>query len=69
MAEDIKQKIYEFLKNNRDQEFNVKQISERLGISYPTTLKWIEVLRAEGKIKIVDWGNLKLIKFLDKVEG
>jgi len=62
MAEDLKEKIYRFLKENKDKEFNIKQISEKLGISYPTTLKWIEVLRAEGKIKLIDWGNLKLVK-------
>jgi len=40
----------------------VKQISEELNISYSTCLKWIEVLRAEGKIDVEDWGNVKIIK-------
>ena len=66
MPEDLKEKIYKFLKENSDKEFNIKQISEKLGISYPTVLKWIEVLKAEGKIKMIDWGNLKLVRFGDK---
>jgi Mn-dependent DtxR family transcriptional regulator len=62
MAEDIKERIYNFLISNSNQTFNVKQIAEALEISYPTALKWISVLEAEGKIDVTDYGNIKLVK-------
>jgi len=65
MAEEIKYKILKFLQQNSGSKFNVKQISEELNISYSTCLKWIEVLRAEGKIDVEDWGNVKIIKISD----
>lgn len=64
MAEDIKEKIYKFLKESKE-KFNLKQISEKTKISYPTVLKWIEVLKAEEfrnpKVKVEDYGNIKLV--------
>lgn len=63
MPEDLKEKILKFLMDNKDREFNIKQLSEELGISYPTALKWVEVLSAEGKINVIDWGNLKVVRY------
>lgn len=64
MAEEIKEKIYQFLIESKE-KFNMKQISEKLKISYPSVLKWIEVLKAEQfrkpKIKVEDYGNIKLV--------
>ncbi len=64
MAEDIKEKIYIFLIESK-KKFNMKQISEKLKISYPSVLKWIEVLKAEEfrkpKVKVEDYGNIKLV--------
>jgi hypothetical protein len=34
-------------------------------ISYPTVLKWVLVLQAERKVKIDDYGNVKLV-YLNK---
>lgn len=62
MAEDIKEKIYNFLAENKNNEFNVKQISKKLGISYPTVLKWVDVLNAEGLISVADYGNVKIVR-------
>ena len=64
MAEDIKEKIYKFLKNSNE-KLNLKQISEKTKVSYPSVLKWIEVLKAEEfrkpKVKVEDYGNIKLV--------
>lgn len=64
MAEEIKEKIYKFLKESKE-KLNLKQLSEKLKISYPSVLKWIEVLKAETfrdpKIKVEDYGNIKLV--------
>ncbi len=64
MAEDIKEKIYKFLIESK-KKFNLKQISEKLKISYPSVLKWVEVLKAERfrkpRVKVEDYGNIKLV--------
>jgi predicted AAA+ superfamily ATPase len=62
MPEEIKDKILNFLISNPDKSFSAKQISKILEISYPTILKWISVLEAEGKIEVLDFGNVKIIK-------
>lgn len=64
MAEDIKEKIYKFLKESKE-KFNLLQISQKLKISYPSVLKWVEVLKAEKfrdpKVVVKDYGNIKLV--------
>ena len=64
MAEDIKEKIYKFLVESKD-KFNLMQISQKLKISYPSVLKWVEVLKAERfrkpRVKVEDYGNIKLV--------
>lgn len=62
MAEDIKEKIYEFLKEKKGQRFNMRELVEKSKIaSKATILKWVEVLKAEKRIKIKDYGNLKQV--------
>ena len=69
MAEDIKEKLYEFLKESKE-KLNLKQLSEKTKVSYPSVLKWIEVLKAEEwrdpKVKVEDYGNIKLVSVEDK---
>ena len=64
MAEDIKEKIYKFLIESKN-KFNLMQISQKLKISYPSVLKWVEVLKAERfrkpRVKVEDYGNIKLV--------
>jgi Mn-dependent DtxR family transcriptional regulator len=64
MAEDIKEKIYKFLVES-EKKFNLMQISQKLKISYPSVLKWVEVLKAERfrkpRVKVEDYGNIKLV--------
>lgn len=64
MAEDLKEKIYIFLKESKE-KINLKQLSEKLKISYPSVLKWVEVLKAEQfrkpKVTVQDYGNIKLV--------
>lgn len=65
MREVLKPIIYDFLISNAGKKFAVRHISQELKISYSTTLKWIEVLVAEGKVKCEDWKNIKLV-WVDK---
>ena len=64
-----KEIILEFIRKNREKKYNAKALSKEINISYPTVLKWIDVLYAEKKIKIEDYGNLKLIYFLEEQNG
>ena len=65
MPKEIKEKIYEFLKENRGKRFNLKEISKKTKISYPSVLKWLEVLiieqDREPQVNIEDYGNVKLV--------
>ena len=56
-----KEKIINFLKNNEGDHIHLKGLSEKLKISYPTILKYCDVLEAKGIIEIIDLGNVKLV--------
>jgi len=55
----VKDKIYNFLLEREEVPTTTKQIMASLNITYPTILKWLAVLEAEGKIKVSDYGNIK----------
>lgn len=57
----LKELIYKFLVENKGKRFSCTELSQKLNISYATVLKWVEVLSAENKIKIADYGNLKQV--------
>ncbi len=57
----MKDRILKFLKKQVE-SVNLKEISIRLKISYPTVLKYCDILNAEGKVNIRDYGNVRLIK-------
>lgn len=63
MAEELKEKIYKFLKENKGKRFSIKEISRKTKISYPSALKWTSVLLAEKEknIKLEDYGHIKFI--------
>ncbi len=62
MAEEIKEKIYQFLKEKKPKRFNMKVLVEESGVaSRATVLKWVQVLIAEKRIFVADYGNVKLV--------
>jgi len=66
MPEEIKEKIIKLLENNPNQKYSIYKIRELLlPISYPSILKWVQVLQAENKVKIEDYGNIKLVSLKD----
>jgi len=66
MAEEKKEEVLKFLKQFPDEKINVTELQKMMkSISYPTLLKWILVLEAERKIRIDDYGNVKLV-YLNK---
>ncbi len=65
MAEEIKEEIYEFLKEHTGESFSVSKLKEKIGHSYNTVLKWIMVLaeNPEKDIVVKDYGNIKLVYY------
>lgn len=61
----MKDKILNFLKKQK-KPISPTKIAKELEVSYPTVLKYCEVLKAEGKIKIEDYGNVKLVEINEK---
>ena len=62
MPEDTKEKIYQFLKEKKPKRFNMKELVEESKIaSRATILKWVQVLIAEKRISVADYGNVKLV--------
>lgn len=69
MAEENKERILEFLKkeSNSENKFNVSNLMKglnkklKLRLSYAVILKWVDVLKAEGLIKMENLGNVKYV--------
>ena len=65
MAEDLKEKIYQFLKDNAGKKFNILEVKRQTNLSYNTCLKWVSVLVEEKdrtpRVIIQDYGNVKLV--------
>lgn len=63
MAEEKKEEILKVLKQFPNDKLSVTQLQQQMikKISYPTLLKWVQVLQAEKKIRIDDYGNIKLV--------
>jgi response regulator of citrate/malate metabolism len=55
--------IMEYLKNHKDEQFSILELSEKLHSSWITISKFVEVLFAKSKIIMEDRGNLKLVKY------
>ena len=67
MPEEIKEKIYEFLKENRGKRYNMRELTDALKIcSHATTIKWVSILVAEQDRELVvileDYGNVKIVR-------
>lgn len=65
MAEEIKEKIYEFLKAHAGEKFSIKSMAKKAKISYPSALKYVAILLAENnrdlKVRVESHKPLKLI--------
>lgn len=48
MAEEIKEKIYNFLKARAGEKFSIKGMAKKAKISYPSALKYVAILLAEN---------------------
>jgi len=59
-----KEAILKFLKENGG-EYSISELSRKTKISYPTTLKWVEVLASEKKIVVKEYRSIRLVSFRD----
>ncbi len=57
-------KILNFLKT-QEEPLNLKELSKKTKISYPTILKHCDILQAKNKVTIKNYGNVRLIKMED----
>jgi Mn-dependent DtxR family transcriptional regulator len=58
-----KEIILDFLRKEKE-PLSISEIMRRMKkYSYPTTLKWVTVLESDKKLKIIDYGNIKLVVF------
>lgn len=60
----IKDQILNFLVKHKGNRFSLTEVSLKTGVSYPSVLKWINVLDAENKIEQRDYKNIKLVWFM-----
>lgn len=65
MGEEIKEKLYDFLKDHAPKRFNLTNLTKQSGISWTTVGKWISVLLAEEdrnpRVNVEDHGNVKIV--------
>ena len=62
MPEEIKEKILKHFEITPDEKYSIRQLHSIIGeASYPTILKWTLILQAEGKLKIEDYGSVKVV--------
>lgn len=68
MPEEIKEEIYQFLKDQKGKEFSILKIKKAVKHSYHTVLKWTLVLAANpnNKVQVRDFGNIKLVSYIGK---
>jgi len=62
MPEEIKEKIMKHFEIMPNEKYSIKQLHKIINhVSYPTFLKWVMVLQGEGKLKIEDYGSVKVV--------
>ena len=65
MTEESKEDIYKVLKKNFGKKFALVELHKKLQISYPTLLKWVNVLIAETSrdppVREKNYGNVRLV--------
>lgn len=65
MSEEIKEKIYDFLKKNAGEKFSIKSMAKNAKVSYPSALKYVAILLAENnrtpKVRVEFHKPVKLI--------
>ena len=62
----LKDDLLDFLKSHPNKKFSVNELFQeinKIGIktSYPTVLKNVDILIAQGSIKVTDYNVLKLV--------
>ncbi len=63
----IRKRIIEFLKK-QDKSINLSMLSRELKISYPTILKYCDILEEADIIEVENFGNVKVIKIKKECE-
>jgi len=64
LNEDFKEKIIEILKNS-EKPLSKSQIAKSLGVTPSTASKYVDILEAEGKVSVDDYGNINLVRLTE----
>jgi len=63
----IKEKILLTLEKS-SQPISKREIARRIKLSPATTSKYVDILSAEGKVRVMDYGNINLVELVRKNE-
>ena len=59
--DDAKKKIIALLKKEKN-PVSKREIARNIKLSPATTSKYVDILSAEGKVKVMDYGNINLVE-------
>ena len=59
--DDAKKKIIALLKKEKN-PVSKREIARNIKLSPATTSKYVDILSAEGKVKVLDYGNINLVE-------
>ena len=63
--ENAKKKILEALKKEKN-PISKREIARQIKLSPATTSKYVDILAAEGKVKVLDYGNINLVTLMEE---
>ncbi len=63
--DDAKKRILGLLKKTSG-PVSKREIARKIKLSPATTSKYVDILGAEGKVKIMDYGNINLVELSEK---
>ena len=63
--ENAKKKILEALKKEKN-PVSKREIARQIKLSPATTSKYVDILSAEGKVKVMDYGNINLVTIMEE---
>ena len=63
--ENAKKKILEALKKEKN-PVSKREIARQIKLSPATTSKYVDILSAEGKVKVMDYGNINLVTLMEE---
>lgn len=61
----LEEKILEFLKKNKDNEYFLTKLAVETGMCFPSVSKYVSILETKGKVSVRQLAQLKFVKYRD----